>query len=155
MRAVLTHPHPILDGVVPEVVDFSMSHLAKIVDEMTEVMEYHKALGLAANQIGISERIVCIRTRDGSIVFYYNPVIVGNSRTTTKAKEGCLSMPEATVEVERYNTIQFFSYDLEKECRVKEQLAGRAARIFQHELSHLFGWALTDHNLLTCLTPRV
>lgn len=155
MRAVLTHPHPILDGVVPEVTDFSLAHLAPIVDEMTEVMEANHAIGLAANQIGINERIVCIRTRDESILFYYNPVIVGNYKTTTKAKEGCLSMPDVIVEVERYNTVQFTSYCLDEERLIKEQLAGRAARAFQHELSHLNGWKLTEHGLLTCMTPRV
>lgn len=155
MRTVLTHPHPILDGVVPEVTDFSMAHLAPIVDEMTEVMEANHAIGLAANQIGINERIVCIRTRDESILFYYNPVIIGNYKTTTKAKEGCLSMPDVIVEVERYNTVQFTSYCLDEERLIKEQLAGRAARIFQHEVEHLFGLNIKSGLTLVEWTARV
>lgn len=109
---------------------------------MIETMRQAKGVGLAAPQVGINQRFFVMDVGDG-------PVVVINPRITKKAglcilEEGCLSIPEVTVEIERPQkvTVCFMNEDgklMEMTC---EDLA---ARVVLHETDHLNGKLIVDY----------
>lgn len=127
-------------------------HIASLVQDLKDTLRVADGCGLAAPQIGVSERVVIV---DGDImreVYDYlkgfrrtliNPVIVDHSATTCSYEEGCLSVPGIYANVQRPETITVRYYD-EDLREVTETFDRFAARMVQHELSHLEGELFTD-----------
>ncbi len=117
-------------------------------------LEREDAVGLAAPQIGISKRIIAFRTRgfddkdperrkeDYEILI--NPRITQARGDLVIAEEGCLSCPEIRVEISRYPEIKVRAYDLEGR-KVSRRYLDFAARVVQHEVDHLDGKLIVDH----------
>jgi peptide deformylase len=147
MAEVVKHPHPILDKVVEPITDFSLAWLAPIRDALVETIEKHNAVGLAANQVGIDQRAIGIRTRNGNIRIFFNPVVVSESSQRSTREEACLSLPGVLVEVSRADRVQFTHTELDEETgqpkAVKEQMSGLAAAAVAHEIDHLNGRSIT------------
>ena len=124
-----------------------------LVQDLKDTLQRADGCGLAAPQIGVSERVVIV---DGDVVsdmYDYlkgfrrtliNPVIVEESKEQTTYSEGCLSIPGIYCDIVRPKTItvEYYNEDLEK---VSEVFDNFAARMIQHELSHLDGDLFTDH----------
>jgi peptide deformylase len=72
-----------------------------------------------------------------------NPVLLKTSKRTTIEKEGCLSLPEIRLEIDRPKTILVQFYD-EKNKSIKCNFDGLTSRAFQHELNHIEGILITD-----------
>ena len=119
--------------------DESLEHLA---DEMMRVMREAEGVGLAANQIGRLKRIFVAAYEDEEYAIV-NPVIEERSETTEKDIEGCLSIPETRVEVERPTAVTVSGQDPSGEP-VCVEAEGLLARIFQHEIDHLDGVLILD-----------
>ncbi|MHB8771431.1 MAG: peptide deformylase [Syntrophales bacterium] len=112
------------------------------------------AVGLAAPQIGIGRRIIAFRCRgfddkdpgrkkeDCEILI--NPRITQKRGELVVGEEGCLSCPELHVEIERYPEIKVRAYDLEGR-KVSKRYLDFAARVVQHEMDHLEGKLIVDH----------
>ena len=101
-----------------------------------------RGVGLSANQVGIDNRVFCVKMADYEETFF-NPVIVEESEKTTLFKEGCLSQPGVFITLKRPETItlEYISLDGEKK-RVK--YSGITARIIQHEYDHMEGRNFLD-----------
>ena len=119
--------------------DESLEHLA---EEMMRVMREAEGVGLAANQIGRLKRIFVAAHEDEEYAIA-NPVIEERSETTEKDIEGCLSIPETRVEVERPTAVTVSGQDPSGEP-VRVEAGGLLARIFQHEIDHLDGVLILD-----------
>jgi len=112
------------------------------------------ALGLAAPQIGISKRIVIFKNKNfGEKTRVKNSseydVLVNPRLTQTRGKEekmneGCLSCPDISVEVTRFEEIKVRAYN-EEGRKISKRYTGFLARIVQHELDHLEGRLVIDH----------
>jgi len=112
------------------------------------------ALGLAAPQIGISKKIIIFKNKNFSEKSRVkNPAdydVLVNPRLTQargkeeKMNEGCLSCPDISVEVTRFDEIKVRAYD-EEGRRTNKRYIGFLARIVQHELDHLDGRLVIDH----------
>ena len=124
-----------------------------LVQDLKDTLQRADGCGLAAPQIGESVRVVIV---DGDVVsdmYDYlkgfrrtliNPVIVEESKEQTTYSEGCLSIPGIYCDIVRPKkiTVEYYNEELEK---VSEEFDNFAARMIQHELSHLEGDLFTDH----------
>jgi peptide deformylase len=122
-----------------ETFDDALSHLA---EEMLMTMREHEGVGLAANQVGRLRRILVAATEDEEYVIV-NPRIEDAAKTTEKAVEGCLSIPDIQVEVERPTAVTLSGQD-PTGAPLRIEASGLLARIFQHEVDHLDGVLILD-----------
>jgi peptide deformylase len=138
---IRTFGDPVLKSRATPVKDFdeSLEHLA---EEMMRVMREAEGVGLAANQIGRLKRIFVAFHEDEQYAIV-NPEIEVRSETTEKDIEGCLSIPETRVEVERPTSVTVSGQDPSGEP-VRVEAEGLLARIFQHEIDHLDGVLILD-----------
>ena len=138
---IRTFGDPVLKSRATPVKDFdeSLEHLA---EEMMRVMREAEGVGLAANQIGRLKRIFVAVHEDEQYAIV-NPEVEVRSETTEKDIEGCLSIPETRVEVERPTSVTVSGQDPSGEP-VRVEAEGLLARIFQHEIDHLDGVLILD-----------
>lgn len=116
--------------------------LREMVDRMWVTMYEHEGVGLAAPQVGISQRVIVVDagTRHMALV---NPEVVAAAGTQTEPMEGCLSIPDLIGEVERHQTVRVRGLDPDgREVWVDAE--GYLARVLQHEIDHLDGILFID-----------
>lgn len=115
-------------------------HLLK---DMHETVIAAKGAGLAAPQVGRTER-VCIAMIHRKLVPLINPQITWRSDTVSVAQEGCLSLPEIWINVARPTDI-VVHFTTKKNQQRELKLSNFDARVVQHEVDHLEGILITDH----------
>ena len=124
---------------VTEVTD----ELRKLIADMLETMYAAEGIGLAAPQVGRSERLAVVDV-DGNKFVLINPQILATEGDQDKAEEGCLSIPEIYGDVVRPFTVNFRAIDengREYEATASELLG----RCIQHEVDHLDGKLFIDY----------
>ncbi|HLO32438.1 MAG TPA: peptide deformylase [Anaerolineales bacterium] len=153
LRKIVTLPETVLRRKAHAVVKFDKD-LQTVIDDMIETMREAPGVGLAAPQIGLSERIVVIEYFEHQedeekedapkkVWAVLNPEIVKSSEEKLMGVEGCLSIPGLVGEVERNTAIQIKGLNRHgKPMKIKAE--GWLARIFQHEIDHLNGVLFTD-----------
>jgi peptide deformylase len=116
-------------------------------------LKRNDALGLAAPQIGISKRIIAFKVRDfdkkgvsgkDDYEVLINARITQLRGETEVMNEGCLSCPDISVEVTRATEIKVKAVDINGN-KVNKRYTGFLARIVQHEIDHLDGRLVIDH----------
>ncbi|MCH4166754.1 MAG: peptide deformylase [Megasphaera sp.] len=112
-------------------------HTKKLLDDMAETMYAAEGVGLAAPQIDISEQIIVLDDGNG-IIELINPIIVEESPEMETGTEGCLSVPGYYGSVIRHKKIKVKALNRHGKTVVYEP-EGFLARIFQHEIDHLYG----------------
>lgn len=125
-------------------------NLRALVEDMAETMRSSNGVGLAAPQVGISERVIVVETPkeeeepgSGRLYAVINPEIVRASQEQVDGIEGCLSIPGYVGEVTRHEAVTIKGQDLQgRKIRIKAQ--GFLARVFQHEIDHLEGVLFID-----------
>ena len=118
--------------------------LRKQVSRMIGIMGDAYGVGLAAPQLGLSQRLLVYRVGpDGVPVALVNPVKEWESDDEETLDEGCLSIPGITVDVERPVHVRVRAIDEEGETRLVEA-SGLEARVIQHEMDHLDGVLILD-----------
>lgn len=118
---------------------------------MFETMYDEPGIGLAAPQVGVSQRLVVLASvaddDDGKNVgpplVLVNPEIVWRSDDEVSWEEGCLSVPDITETVDRPRAIHFRFTGLDGTVQ-ERQAAGLLARVVQHEVDHLDGVLFVD-----------
>jgi len=134
---LLLFPDPLLFQETSEVLVFG-PELLVLLDAMWETMEANKGLGLAANQIGLSHRMVVMKGPNGRINLI-NPEIFGKSKLPANLKEGCLSAPGDFVLVpDRVEWVQV-NYQDEHGHEKMAVFKGLYSVCIQHEIEHLDG----------------
>jgi peptide deformylase len=120
----------------------------RLMDDMLETMYGAIGIGLAAPQVGRSERVIVVDVaRDGEKpqpMKLANPEIIWQSPELTIGNEGCLSLPEHYAEVTRPEKIRLRYLDYQNEIREMEA-TGLLATCLQHEIDHLDGVLFVDH----------
>ena len=117
--------------------------IIKLIRDMEQTVKAADGLGLAAPQIDKNMRI-CLVKLHGRFIPLINPVITQKSRQTDIAEEGCLSLPEIWLEIERPVGI-VVSYMDAKGKQQERRLKNLNARVIQHEIDHLDGILITDY----------
>ena len=119
----------------------------RLIRDMFDTMYDAEGIGLAAPQVGVSERVLIVDVPDGDdtrhVHALVNPVIVDSGNATDKATEGCLSLPglEETVTRPVRVTVEGLAPDGEP-ARIEAE--GLLARALQHEIDHLDGILFID-----------
>ncbi len=143
---VYEYPDPILKKKA-EKVEKVDDELRRFMDDMLETMYDAVGVGLAAPQVGVSQRIVVIDTaHEGEKpepLYLVNPEIVWKSDEKVCGEEGCLSVPEQRAEVERFASVRLRYLDYNGKER-EELIEDFLAIVVQHELDHLDGILYID-----------
>ena len=156
LRKIVTLPEPVLRRKAKAVTQFD-KNLQTVIDDMVETMREAPGVGLAAPQIGLSERLIVVEYYEHEedeekeneeeapkkVWAVLNPEIVKASEEKVMGIEGCLSIPNLVGEVERHAEIQIKGLNRHgKPMKLKAK--GWLARIFQHEIDHLNGVLFPD-----------
>lgn len=125
----------------------------RLLDDMIETMHKANGMGLAAPQVGISQRIAVVevpkespdKDEAGAVVLYQlvNPEVMKQSEDSWEHQEGCLSIPGWRGDVARPNRIVVRALDREGN-RIKIEAEGMLARALLHEIDHLDGVLYID-----------
>ena len=139
----------------------------KLADDMLETMYHAPGIGLAANQVGILQKILVLDTEydheelpegekppegaeviAGGIIKNRKPRIIINPKIihhegSTVFTEGCLSVPEYTAEVKRYEKVKVEYQDIDGLTKTLSA-DGLLAIAIQHEMDHLDGKLFID-----------
>jgi peptide deformylase len=114
------------------------------VGRMAAIMQDAIGIGLAAPQLGISQRLLVYRVGpDAPLIALANPEIEWTSDGLEAGEEGCLSIPGVAVDVERPIHVRVHARDEHGERRLVEA-SGLEARVIQHEMDHLDGVLMLD-----------
>ncbi len=134
---------PVLKSRATKVDRFDDSLLGQV-SRMAGLMQDAFGVGLAAPQLGISQRLLVYRLEPGApVIALANPEIEWSSDDREPADEGCLSIPGIEVEVERPVHVRVRARDEQGETRLIEA-SGLEARVIQHEIDHLDGVLILD-----------
>jgi peptide deformylase len=139
--------HPVLRERAKRVEKLGTPELRALVQDMKETMAAKNGAGLAAPQIGVSERVVIFgvsrnpRYPDAEEVPFtvlVNPTITMLTRDVEEDWEGCLSVPGMRGVVPRYTRLRYTGFD-EEGNPIDRVAEGFHARVVQHECDHLDG----------------
>jgi peptide deformylase len=143
---IITLPDPILRQVSAPIERVD-AELRTLMDDMLEAMYEAPGVGLAAIQVGVPRRLVVLDVaEDGeepAPLCLVNPEIVTLGPETRLHEEGCLSIPDVRVEIERPSTLTVRYLDREGQLR-EVDADGLLATAIQHEINHLDGKLIID-----------
>ena len=147
-RPLILIPDPVLrrPAVAVERVDGELRQLA---DDMLATMYAAPGIGLAAPQVGVSRRVIVLDVSDKEDDWreprvMINPQIVASGSERRAYEEGCLSIPDVKVEVERSTQIDVTFLDRDG-VRQSLRADGLLATVIQHEIDHLDGRLIIDY----------
>jgi peptide deformylase len=153
LRTIVTPPDPVLRQRAVKVRRLT-PHILQLVDDMLETMREAPGVGLAAPQVGVSQRVIVVEytepveeeeeaEKPPKVYVMVNPEILRKSTEMMTGTEACLSVPGYAGTVERHAWITIRGLNGRGQpVRVKAQ--GWLARIFQHEIDHLDGILYID-----------
>jgi peptide deformylase len=138
MSFIRRYGDPVLKSRATPVDRFDDS-LRNQVSRMGGIMGDALGVGLAAPQLGMSQRLLVYRVgQEAPLIALANPEIEWSSEDDETLEEGCLSIPGIQVDVERPVHVRVRALDENGEERVVEA-SGLEARVIQHEIDHLDG----------------
>ena len=119
--------------------------LVQQVQRMAGIMGDAVGVGLAAPQLGISQRLLVYKVgSDAPLITLVNPELEWSSDDDVETlEEGCLSIPSVAVDVERPIHVRVRARDERGDERLVEA-SGLEARVIQHEMDHLDGVLMLD-----------
>ena len=147
VKIILTEPNKLLRQI-SQPVDHVGENEQKLMDDMIETMYAANGIGLAAIQIGFSQRIIVMdinkNQKNKNPMYFVNPIIINKSTDQSTYEEGCLSVPEQFAEIDRSSKceVEYLDYNGEKKLLKVE---GLLATCIQHEIDHLEGILFIDY----------
>ena len=147
IKDIITVPNEILKKISEPIEKIGTSE-KKLIKDLFDTMYASNGIGLAAVQIGILKRILVIdvSTKDEpkKPLSLINPIIKKLSDDTSIYEEGCLSIPETFIEIERPKICEIEYIDSNG---FKQELKcdGLLSTCVQHEINHLDGKLIIDH----------
>ena len=145
--AIIKLPDPILRKVSAPVERVD-NEVRKLAADMLETMYAAPGVGLAAVQVGVPRRLIVLDTAKGEnepprALVMINPEIVALGKEMREHEEGCLSIPDVRIDIERPSSVTVRYLD--REGKPQELAAeGLLATAIQHEIDHLNGRLIID-----------
>ena len=145
VKKVVKFGHPALRTISDNIKDFS--NIDQLITDLFDTMYEFDGIGLAANQIAITKRIFVVDIShtdecDSPLVFINGEIEKGDGSVVDS--EGCLSLPDIRINVERFNTIEYTYLDENLDQHTKK-FSGLLSTVIQHENDHLNGKIITDY----------
>lgn len=154
---IITVPDPVLRAKAQEVSRVD-DKIREQMDRMLQTMYDAPGIGLAANQVGILNRVLVMDLSHRRVdpeneipeaekprpVFMANPEVIWESEEMSVMEEGCLSIPQQYAEVERPARVRvkYIGYDNEEG---EMEAEGLLSHCVQHEIDHLNGVLFIDY----------
>jgi len=147
VRRVLKMGDPLLYRQADPVSEFNTPELDALIDDMYETMAALNGAGLAAPQIGVSQRVVIFSVESNPrypdvdpvpSTVLINPVLTSLGSEMEDGWEGCLSVPGLRGLVGRYKKLRYTGFD-QRGQPIDRTVSGFHARVVQHECDHLDG----------------
>ena len=150
VRTILIYPHPLLKTVCRPVATMNDVISALIEDLVDTMAAGPGSVGVAAPQIGVTLRVCVVdvsasrqgRDNNHGLLTLVNPEILHREGAAIM-REGCMSVPDYTGDVERAVSIVVQFQD-EKGIRREIEASGFEAVAIQHEMDHLDGLLFLD-----------
>lgn len=153
VRDIVVIDHPVLRRKAKKIVKITAEH-RKLIEDMIETMREAPGVGLAAPQVAVGERLIVVEWADEPenednpprkkrLFVVLNPEIVWASAEMVQGTEGCLSVPGWVGDVMRHEAVTVRGLNRNGE-KIKIEVEGWLARIFQHEIDHLDGVLYID-----------
>jgi peptide deformylase len=155
VKPILTIPNQVLLTKSEKVkaIDSEIKAIAKDLLDTVKLAKNPEGAGIAANQIGVTKRIVVVRnffpdpTNPRKLIsedyVLINPKIISTSKETEIDWEGCLSVPNIYGKVERYRKVKMTALDLNGN-EIRLRASDYFAAVIQHEIDHLDGILFTS-----------
>jgi peptide deformylase len=145
IRRIYTYPEPVLKKVATDVTDIDGT-VADAIEDMVETMYAAPGVGLAAPQIGLSQRVIVLdvdhENKGKQLLKIVNPVIT-ESEGEVLWEEGCLSVRDYQAEVLRAERVLVRGWTPDQK-EVEIEGTGLLAVALQHEIDHLNGTLFID-----------
>lgn len=146
---ILTYPDKVLTTPTNKIVKFT-PELGELINSALGILEYKKAAGLAANQIGLPLSFFVSNSISYETSVFINPRWETTKNSSKKLDyEECLSFPNILIPINRWDRINVTYYDIDG-VKHEDFLTEWPARIFQHEVAHLNG-----RTFLNDIEPRI
>ena len=156
VHEIIVVDHPVLRRKAKKIAKIT-PEVRKLIEDMIETMRDAPGVGLAAPQVGVSERLIVVeygeeddeaqatddKPAKKKLYVLINPEIVWASEEMVESAEGCLSIPGWVGDVARHEAVAVKGLNREGH-KSKIDARGWLARIFQHEIDHLDGILYTD-----------
>ena len=146
LKPIVTIPDPVLRKISEPVEKLTNEEL-KLIKDLEDTMYEANGIGLAAIQVGIPKRIVVIdASKDAKFKkpnYFINPVIKSFSKETSVYEEGCLSIPETFIEIERPKKVLVEYIDING-LKKEMECDGLLSTCIQHEIEHCDGKLIID-----------
>ena len=147
IKEIITVPDEILKKI-SEPIEKIGNNEKKLIDDLFDTMYNSNGIGLAAVQVGILKRILVVdvstKNEKSQPIALINPVIRNLSNDTSVYEEGCLSIPETFIEIERPKICEVEYID-KKGLKKNIKCDGLLSTCIQHEINHLDGKLIIDH----------
>ena len=147
VKRIITVPDKILRKISTPI-DNVGNHEKKLIDDLFESMYDSNGIGLAAIQIGVPKRVIVLdvsnKDKEKNPMCFINPVIKKKSESLSIYEEGCLSIPDTFIEIERPSIceVEYLDYNGNKK-NIKCQ--GLLSTCIQHEIAHCDGELIIDY----------
>lgn len=143
LRHIRQYPDPVLRRKAEKIETFD-DELKALLERMWSIMDEAYGVGLAAPQLGLLLQVFTYRMEDSDEPqALINPTVTWSSDETDVDDEGCLSLSDVRVPVERPTSVKVSAHDVEGND-VELEFAGFPARVVQHEIDHLNGVLMID-----------
>lgn len=147
IKKIITVPDETLRKISEPIQGFGTNE-KKLIKNLFDTMYSANGIGLAAIQIGIPKRVIVLDVskdnKKKEPYCFINPVIKKKSNETSVYEEGCLSIPNTFIEIERPKSIILqFVNELGKKEELK--LDGMLSTCAQHEIQHCDGKLIIDY----------
>ncbi|WP_035588215.1 peptide deformylase [Hippea jasoniae] len=147
MGEVKVYPDSILRKKATDVEKID-DNIIEMLNRMAEIMYKYNGIGLAAEQIGLTKKLVVIDLRENdknNLIELINPVIVASEGIYEEHEEGCLSVPgyyDVVKDRKKWIKVRYLDRnENEKELETDQFLSV----VIQHEIDHLNGKLFIDH----------
>lgn len=144
VKPILKTPAPVLRERTTAVPDPTAAEVQRLVQDLKDTCIAANGVGLAAPQIGSSRRVCVVNYPQGKPYGLINPKVIWTSKGTSPLNEGCLSIPNDTISVPRPKKVRVKALD-EAGKTVEVSAGDFLAKILQHEIDHLNGILIADH----------
>ena len=147
IKEIITVPDEILKKVSEPIEKFGINE-KKLINDLFDTMYNSNGIGLAAVQVGILKRVLVVdvssKDEKKQPIALINPVIKNLSTDMSVYEEGCLSIPETFIEIERPKICEVEYID-ENGSKKNLKCDGLLSICVQHEINHLDGKLIIDH----------
>ena len=147
IKDIITVPNEMLKKI-SEPIEKVGTNEKKLINDLFETMYNSNGIGLAAVQVGILKRVLVIdvsaKDEKKNPLSLINPSIKKLSDETSIYEEGCLSIPETFIEIERPKICEVEYIDIDGKKRYLK-CDGLLSTCLQHEINHLDGKLIIDH----------